>query len=132
MTGNRCILDTSIAIHTFKNNFIAQQLNNFSEILISSIAVGELLYGAYRSKNTEKHLAQVHKFLLKCLVIAPDIETADFYGNIKTVLMNKGKPIPDNDIWIAAMSVQFDLPLFTSDKHFKEIENISLIPYNPE
>jgi tRNA(fMet)-specific endonuclease VapC len=128
MTGNKCLLDTSIIIHTFKNNnIITAQLHTFSEIFVPSIAVGELYYGAYRSANVKKHLDQVQQFLQNYTILATDVVTADLYGSIKTALKNKGKPIPENDIWIAAISVQFGLPLFTSDKHFKDIENIILI-----
>ncbi|MDB4921928.1 type II toxin-antitoxin system VapC family toxin [Mucilaginibacter sp.] len=127
MTGNNCLLDTSIIIHTFKNNDLTTQLHTFSEIFIPSIAVGELYYGAYRSANVKKHLDQLHQFLQNYAVLMPDVATADFYGGIKAALKNKGKPIPENDIWIAAIAVQFNLPLFTLDKHFLEIDNIILV-----
>ena len=70
---------------------------------------------------------QTNQFLQNYNILAPDVKTGELYGSIKTVLKNKGKPIPENDIWIAAIAIQFNLPLFTSDKHFKEIDNIILI-----
>ena len=128
MTGNKCLLDTSIIVHTFRNNIdITKQLLTFSEIFIPSIAVGELYYGAYRSGNVKKHLDQLHQFLKNYAVLNTNTSTADLYGSIKTALKNKGKPIPENDIWIAAIAVQFKLPLFTTDKHFEEIDHIVLI-----
>jgi len=128
MTGNKCLLDTSVIIHTFKNNAdIKARLSTFSEIFVPSIAAGELFYGAYCSANIKKHLDQSHKFLQNYAILIPDLATADLYGSIKAALKYKGKPIPENDIWIAAIAVQYELPLFTSDKHFKEIENILLV-----
>jgi len=128
MTGNKCLLDTSIIIHYFKNNSdIITQLHAFSEIFVSSIAAGELYYGAYRSANVQKHLDQTNRFLQNYTVLTPDIITANLFGSIKTALKGKGKPIPENDIWIAAIAAQFNLPLFTTDKHFKEIDNIILV-----
>ena len=126
-TGNSCLLDTSIIIHPFKNHAIAKQLNGFDELFVPSIAVGELFYGAYRSENVQKHLDQVHLLLQDCKILNPDTETAELYGRIKSALMGKGKPIPENDIWIAAIAIKYDLPLFTDDKHFKEIDGINLI-----
>jgi tRNA(fMet)-specific endonuclease VapC len=41
-------------------------------------------------------------------------------------LRKKGKPIPENDIWIAAIARRYQLTIVTRDKHFKEIESISL------
>lgn len=128
MTGNsRCLLDTSIIIHSFKNQSIAIELDSFSEIFVPSIAAGELYFGAYRSSNPEKHLAEVRAFLHNCTIITVNHETANLYGSIKTDLLAKGKPIPENDMWIAAITLQHNLPLFTTDKHFKEIDGIVLI-----
>jgi tRNA(fMet)-specific endonuclease VapC len=127
MTGNNCLLDTSIVIHAFKNINLAEQLDSFSEVYIPAIAVGELYYGAYRSSNVKKHLDQVNQFLERCNILAVDVTTSNLYGSIKAALKDKGKPIPENDIWIAAVATQFELPLFTTDKHFKEIDGLILI-----
>jgi tRNA(fMet)-specific endonuclease VapC len=81
----------------------------------------------YRSANPAKHLAEVQAFLGNCTLLATDSETGKLYGSIKTSLLAKGKPIPENDIWIAAVAVQHNLALFTSDKHFKEVEEIVLV-----
>ena len=127
MTGNRCLLDTSVIIHIFKENAdIIAQLQAFSEIFVPSIAAGELYYGAYCSGNITKHLDQSNEFLRKYTTLSPDIITGD-YGRIKKSLKDKGKPIPENDIWIAAIAIQFNLPLFALDRHFKEIINLTLI-----
>lgn len=127
MTGNNCLLDTSIIIHAFKStNNVSERLDAIAEIYVPLTAIGELYYGAFKSSNTTKHITRLQSFLANCKILLPDIQTAEIYGNIKTALMNKGKPIPENDIWIAAISFQYNLPLFTSDEHFKAIESIRL------
>ncbi len=68
----------------------------------------------------------LRQFLQDYTVLAPDVFTADLYGNIKAALKGKGKPIPENDMWIAAIAMQYDLPLFTADKHFKEVDRLTL------
>jgi len=50
--------------------------------------------------------------------------TAAYYGKIKNNLRLKGKPIPENDIWIAAAALQNNLTVITRDKHFLEIDLI--------
>jgi tRNA(fMet)-specific endonuclease VapC len=55
-----------------------------------------------------------------------DEGTSIAYGNIKAALRKKGKPIPENDIWIAAIAKRYELVLIFRDKHFKEIESISI------
>ncbi len=49
---------------------------------------------------------------------------SDNYALIKTSLLNKGNPIPENDIWIAAIAKQYYLTLITNDKHFSVIEGL--------
>jgi tRNA(fMet)-specific endonuclease VapC len=128
MTGSKCLLDTSVIIHIFKSNpDIIAQLHAFSEIFVPSIAAGELYYGAYCSAHIKKHLDQSNQFLKNYTILSPDVITGDFYGRIKKRLKDKGKPIPENDIWIAAIAIQFNLTLFAVDKHFKEINDITLV-----
>lgn len=127
MTGNNCLLDTSVIIHAFKDSSITKKLDDFTEVFVPLIAVGELYYGAYRSANPDKHIDQINAFINNCTVLNPDTSTAILYGHIKTNLKNKGKPIPENDIWIAAVAAQYKLPLFTTDNHFKEISAIELV-----
>ncbi|MEO6521841.1 MAG: type II toxin-antitoxin system VapC family toxin [Mucilaginibacter sp.] len=131
MTGNSCLLDTSVIIHSFKNPSVAKQLDSFSEIFVPSIAAGELYFGAYRSSNPSKHLTQVNSFLQNCTIVVVSNETAILYGSIKADLLTKGKPIPENDIWIAAVAIEHQLPLFTTDNHFKEVDGISLVNETP-
>jgi len=49
------------------------------------------------------------------------------YARIKTELKRRGRPIPENDIWIAACAQSAESPLFSRDDHFTEIENLSLV-----
>jgi len=53
-------------------------------------------------------------------------ETAKKYGEIKNRLKEKGHPIPENDIWIAAIAQQYALTLVTRDAHFEGIENLKI------
>lgn len=55
-----------------------------------------------------------------------DTGTAREYGLIKDQLRKKGRPIPENDIWIAAVARQKDFVLATRDAHFFEIENLEV------
>ena len=128
MTGNRVLLDTNIVIELFKGESqILVYLEKQEIVYLPFAALGELLLGAYRSANTEKKLNEIKKFLSECNVLKADEATADKYARVKTGLLSKGKPIPENDIWIAAIALQFDLPLYSNDKHFEEVDGIILI-----
>jgi len=83
------------------------------DIYVSVTVIGELYYGAYKSENILKHLKQMQSFLDNCKILQTDIPTADVYGNIKASLAKKGRPVPENDIWIGATALRHNLPLYT-------------------
>jgi tRNA(fMet)-specific endonuclease VapC len=56
-------------------------------------------------------------------ILVSDATTARIYGSVKNALRIKGQPIPENDMWIAALAIQHDLTLLTRDAHFDRIEN---------
>jgi tRNA(fMet)-specific endonuclease VapC len=127
ITGNNILLDTNIVIELFKgNSSVTASLEIYTSINIPFAVLGELQLGAYRSSNPKKHIKQVNDFLSKYTVLNADSVTANNYALIKAALLNKGKPIPENDIWIAAVAKQYDLDLITKDKHFNEIEGLSI------
>ena len=127
MTGNSILLDTNIVIELFKGNpTVTASMETQKSVNIPFAVLGELYLGAYRSSNPKKHIKQINDFLGKCNVLIADSETANNYALIKTGLLNKGKPIPENDIWIAATAKQLELLLITRDKHFNEIDGISI------
>jgi len=65
----------------------------------------------------------MNEFAESCSVLICDTETSRQYGEIKNLLRAKGRPIPENDIWIAAIAKQHELTLVSRDEHFKEIED---------
>ena len=66
------------------------------------------------------------KVLLDANVIIDHL-TAEYYGRIKIRLKSNGTPIPENDIWIAALAQQYRLPLLTHDKHMKCVSGLTLL-----
>jgi len=128
MTGNKLVLDTNIVIELFRGNKkVLSVITNHEAIYLPITVLGELYLGAYRSLNIQKKLEEIKNFVKSCSLLDFDNNTADNYGAIKSRLLNIGKPIPENDIWIAAISIQFDLPLYTMDYHFQVIEGLKLL-----
>ena len=125
MNGNKFLLDTNVVIEVFDGNkSIADKINELSEFYISSIVLGELYIGINRVINKTKHLQKLEDFLKLCSLLDVNSVTAKHYGNIVASLYKKGKPIPTNDVWIAATSIQYNTTLVTRDKHFYEIDNL--------
>jgi predicted nucleic acid-binding protein len=60
-------------------------------------------------------------------VLLPDEATATVYAELKQALATKGKPIPENDLWIAATAKSHGLPLYCQDAHFNELADLMTI-----
>jgi tRNA(fMet)-specific endonuclease VapC len=121
------LLDTNIAVALLAGEeTVRASLNQPGLIFLSSIVVGELFYGARKSARAASNLARVEELASKFVVLNCDVSTARYYGEIRDLLRAKGRPIPENDIWIAAHAQQFDLTLVTRDAHFKAVEGISI------
>ena len=127
MIGNKYLLDTNIIIAWLRGETaIANKIEKAEEVHIPIIVVGELYYGATFSTHVQKNIKEIKKVTSNYNVLLIDEETAINYGNIKTALRKIGKPIPENDIWIAAIARQYELIVVTRDNHFKKINSISL------
>lgn len=125
--NGKYLLDTNIIIALFASDTnILQKLKNIPEIFLSSIVLGELYYGVFKSANTEKNFQRIDELRKTLTVLSCDDNTAVLYGKIKNKLREKGKPIPENDIWISAVCLQNNLKLITRDKHFEEVEDLRL------
>ncbi len=110
MTGNSVLLETSVIVRHFRKGDLSETLSQYEELFIPQPALGELYYGAYKSHQPEKKSAQIERFLAAADVIDSDNETSRHYGRIATQLANLGSMIPQNDIWMAALSMQCGLP----------------------
>jgi len=129
MSG-RFLLDTNIIIALFANEAtIKSNLEQAHEVFLPSIVVGELCYGARKSGRVEANLARVNELVGSSTILVCDAETAQQYGEVKNNLRLKGRPLPENDVWIAALSLQHDLVLVTRDAHFKEVENLRTVAW---
>jgi tRNA(fMet)-specific endonuclease VapC len=126
MSG-RYLLDTNIVIALFADEAIVKDhLAQANEVFIPSIVIGELCYGAKKSGRVSANLAKVDELVANSTVLVCDAETAKQYGEVKNKLRLKGRPLPENDVWIAALAIQHALILVTRDAHFQEIENLQV------
>jgi tRNA(fMet)-specific endonuclease VapC len=124
--NGRFLLDTNVVIGLMRgDDAVTSRLDPHVRLYLPSIVVGELFFGAYRSGRVQHNLERL-KLLTRTLpVLACDPGTADRYGLLKHELRKKGRPVPENDIWVAAISQQHGLTLITRDQHFREFDSLS-------
>ena len=98
-------------------------------IVITPVIIGELLSGFALGNREERNKRELELFLSSERVKLFNInkETGGYYSKIYRDLKSKGKPIPTNDIWIAATAMQYSLSIFTFDKHFNYISDLKVI-----
>jgi len=126
--NGRYLLDTNIVIAALSDDSdVVGNIEDADEYFVSATVLGEMLYGAHHSANADDNNRRIDSFLSKAGFLACDQTTAEMYGEIKTELRRKGRPIPDNDIWIAASAKQHSLTLVTRDAHFDDVDNLPLI-----
>lgn len=125
----RMLLDTS-GYAAFKRNVpVALEIIRSVEYIgVNVVVLGELLGGFKGGNREKKNIEELNKFLdsPRVYVLQIDEETAEFYAKIYWDLKRKGKPIPSNDMWVAASAIRHGLSLFTLDEHFKNIDSLIL------
>lgn len=124
--AGEALLDTNVIIPFLNNeDGISKRLSTtFEEVFISAIVVGELIYGAMCSTRVDENLARVEELVAEVATLSLDGGTAYQYGKLKQLLRAKGKPIPENDIWLAASGIQYGLTLVTKDRHFEGVDGL--------
>jgi len=80
-----------------------------------------------KSAHPKINQFRVDEFLRVAAVLHPDVATAEAYTRIAHALDAKGTPIPENDIWIAAIALGCDMPLATRDSHFQRVEGLLIL-----
>ena len=124
------LIDTNIYSDAFRGvPKVVSTLRHVDIIGISSISIGELLSGFKGSSGEEENRKELGEFLdsPRVRIYGIDEDTAEFYAEIINRLRKMGKPIPTNDIWIAAVAFQHGLKLFTNDRHFRHVPGLVLV-----
>ena len=126
----RLLIDTNIYSYALKGEEgVIEVLREADEIGFCVISIGELLSGFRLGGKERKNRKELEQFLdsPRVVVYPVDEGTTEFYAQILNHLRKIGKPVPTNDIWIAAVAFQNGLKLFTKDAHFQAIAGLYLV-----
>jgi tRNA(fMet)-specific endonuclease VapC len=121
----RFLLDTNILIALLEgDDAVLSNLDLAPEVFVPAVALGELFFGAAKSGRPAENTARVERFASGRAIVSADFEVAREYGRLKQYLKKKGRPLPENDIWIAAAAKCHGMVLVTRDRHFHEVEDL--------
>ena len=123
----RVALDTNRLTDLFQGDTgLAEWLETCEEIWIPLVVLAEIKAGLYGGTQQHRNEILLRKLLSKTTVgvLLPNRETAEHYARLFVQLKRAGTPVPDNDLWIAALVLEHDLLLITRDQHFQRIPQL--------
>jgi len=109
---------------------VCKLVDDADVIILPVTVIGELLYGALNSTKIKNNEKFVHQFAGYSLVMQIDESVAARYARVRLDLKRRGNPIPENDIWIAAVCLVLEVPLISRDDHFKLVPGLNVISWD--
>jgi len=124
------LLDSSAVIAHLRGRIDVFTLTAPTEpLFVPLVALGELYKGAEKSARSAHNRQLVDDFLQIAALLYPDSGTAEVYAKVAVALEAEGKVIPENDLWIAAVALECDMPLATRDAHFQRVDGLTVIAW---
>jgi len=123
----KIMLDTSAYVEFKRNALETVEIIVRAELLLfSPVVLGELMFGFRAGTRFKENMDDLNRFLEHEAVKLVQIGkiTSDRFSRIAAQLKRQGTPIPTNDIWIAAQSMEHGAELITSDQHFERINGL--------
>jgi tRNA(fMet)-specific endonuclease VapC len=123
----RAALDTNRLTDLFKGDTaLAEWLEACDEVWIPLVVLAEIKAGFYGGAQQHRNQMLLGRLLSKATfrILLPGRETAEQYARLFVQLKRAGTPIPDNDLWIAALALEHDLMLVTRDQHFQHVPQL--------
>lgn len=108
---------------------VAPILQQAEEIALPAIALGEYRYGILQSRHHARYERWLKQVLATCRLLPVEESTTAAYANIRGELKRAGRPIPGNDLWIAALARQHSLPVLSRDQHFDWVKGLTRISW---
>jgi tRNA(fMet)-specific endonuclease VapC len=123
----RVALDTNRLTDLFQGDAqLAERLGECDEVWLPLMVLAEIQAGFYGGSQQHRNEILLRSFLVQPTVriLLPARDTAEHYARLFVQLKRAGTPIPDNDLWIAALVLQHDLVLITRDRHFERVPQL--------
>lgn len=93
------------------------------------IVIGEYLFGLMGSRHRRRLEPLLGQLEAESIILYADRETAGHYAAIRHELKKKGRPIPENDVWIGSLARQHNLQIASLDSHLDEIPGLARVAW---
>ncbi len=122
------ILDTNGLSALVEGALVLQPiLSKANRVAIPVVALGEYRYGISQSRDRLRYEQWLADYLPGFQILDIDERTTFSYSAVRAELKKAGKPIPSNDMWIAALCRQHSLPLLSRDHHFDAVAGLTRV-----
>ena len=123
-----CIDTNAYSAFRQADKLIVKKITKYDRILVPVIVLGELRAGFMGGSRLADNQQKLAAFLASEFVQIAKVSdaTTNVYADLVVQLKRKGKPIPTNDIWIAAIAIEQRAPILTLDVHFAHIDGLTL------
>ena len=100
-----------------------------TKAFIPAVVLGEYYFGLRGSRRGQLYRKWLETQWSLLEILNVTVDTAEIYSRVRHGLKTAGRPIPPNDIWIAASAIECGLPLLTRDRHFREVEGVEVLGF---
>jgi predicted nucleic acid-binding protein len=122
------ILDTNaLSAMADGDSGVGLVLQRAGEVAIPVIVLGEYRYGIRQSRHASRYQRWLAEVVPACRVLPVSDDTANEYALVREELKKSGRPIPSNDVWIAALVRQHRMPLLSRDGHFDFVKGLNRV-----
>ena len=119
------ILDTN-ALSAFieGDSAVGALVSAMIRVVVPVIVLGEFRYGIAQSRHRKSYESWLSENLSDFEIAEISEATTVSYSAIRLQLKRSGRPLPANDVWIAALALQYRLPVLSRDEHFDVVEDV--------
>lgn len=124
------ILDTNAVSALFEGNAaLGERLARATRHHLPVVVIGEYRCGLLRSRYRRTLSRLLDSLVRESIILRVDETTAQTYAEVRNELRALDRPIPENDVWIAALARQHDEPVVSRDQHFEAVRGLRTISW---
>ena len=127
------ILDTNALSAFFDGESkVVELISSVDAVHLPVIVIGEYRFGLRASRLRKQREPKFEAFTKACTVLPVLESTTAAYAAVRDELKRVGKPIPENDVWIAALALEYGLPILSDDRHFDAVKTVRRVTWLSE
>jgi len=127
---SRYALDTNAVSALLEGDAsLTKLLEGETRFALPIIVIGEYRYGLLRSRHRRQLDAMVDELVAAADILSVGLQTTLVYAQVRERLRARGRPLPENDVWLAALCIEAGVDLVTRDRDFDHVEGLRVVSW---